>query len=353
MQRGVQLNPASSVDVADAIVGESVEMQELFKAVGRVAPTDATVLIRGESGVGKELVARVLYQHSLRSAEPMLVVNCATIPEALLESELFGHERGAFTGAQARRIGKFEQAAGGTVFLDEIGDIPLSLQAKLLRILQQRTFERLGGNDVIQANVRILAATNRDLEQAIAANAFRDDLFHRLNVVSIHVPPLRRRAGDIPKLVNYFLQRYARELQIDKPLVSEEAMDALQRYEWPGNVRELEHCVYRAMIFTQGYPIQAGDILRARGSGPEAGAPSRIEQGYLLEVVQRYLDGQFGVGTHAWLLAEIDRLLVQDALRRSAGNQTQAALLLGLTRPTLHAKIQRYRLNLEPDSRAS
>jgi nitrogen regulation protein NR(I) len=346
MQRGVQLNPDSTLDPTDAIIGDSVEMQELFKSIGRVAPTDATVLIRGESGVGKELVARALYQHSLRATSPLLVVNCATIPESLLESELFGHERGAFTGAQARRIGKFEQAARGTVFLDEIGDVPLNLQAKLLRILQQRTFERLGGNDVIQANVRILAATNRDLEQAIAAGTFREDLFHRLNVVTIHVPPLRRRAGDIPKLVDYFLQRYARELQTEKPLVSEEAMEALQSYEWPGNVRELEHCIYRTMIFTHGYPIQEADIQRARGSAQKPGPSpaSRIDQSHLLDIVQDYLDGHFGAGTHAWLLAEIDRLLVQDALRRTAGNQTRAAQLLGLTRPTLHAKIQRYRL---------
>ena len=349
MHRGVQVNPVPGGDVADALIGESVEMQELFKAVGRVAPTEATVLIRGESGVGKELVARVLYQHSQRAKLPLLVVNCAALPESLLESELFGHERGAFTGAQSRRIGKFEQASGGTIFLDEIGDIPFNVQAKLLRILQQRTFERLGGNDVIHADVRILAATNRNLEQAIASGGFREDLFHRLNVVTIHIPPLRRRASDIPKLIDYFLQRYASELRIEVPLISEDAIAELQNYEWPGNVRELEHCIYRTLIFTRGYPIQVADVLRARDSEPKSGQDpaARVNESDLLKIIRNYLDRHCGPGTHERLVAETDRLLVQEALRRTSGNQTQAALLLGLPRPTLHAKIQRYAVHLD------
>jgi nitrogen regulation protein NR(I) len=346
MQRGVRVNPVPGADESDALIGESVEMQDLFKSVGRVAPTDATVLIRGESGVGKELVARVLYQHSQRADLPLLVVNCAALPEALLESELFGHERGAFTGALTRRIGKFEQAHGGTIFLDEIGDIPLAVQAKLLRILQQQTFERLGGNDVIQADVRILAATNRNLEQAISAGEFREDLFHRLNVVTLHLPPLRSRPGDIPKLIDYFLARYARELRIELPRISQDAISELTSYEWPGNVRELEHCIYRMLIFTRGYPIGREDVLRARHSAPLSSgkSTSRFDEADLLEVIRNYLDDHCGAGTYEGLAATVDRLLVQEALSRTAGNQTQAATLLGLPRPTLHAKIQRYRV---------
>ena len=197
----------------DAIIGQSLPMQEVYKAIGRVAQTDATVLIRGESGTGKELVARAVYQHSLRSEAPLSVVNCVAIPETLLESELFGYEKGAFTGATARRIGKFEQASGGTIFLDEIGDMPLSIQAKILRVLQEKEFERLGGNQTIRVDVRVLTATNRDLEIAISEGAFREDLFYRLNVVTIQVPPLRERREDIPTLVDYFLERSARELE--------------------------------------------------------------------------------------------------------------------------------------------
>jgi nitrogen regulation protein NR(I) len=344
MQRSVELNPAAPASTADAIIGDGPEMQEVYKAIGRVAATEATVLIRGESGTGKELVARAIYQHSQRSAAPMLVVNCVAIPEALLESELFGHERGAFTGAAAQRIGKFEQARGGTVFLDEIGDIPLSVQGKILRVLQQRTFDRVGGSETITADVRVLTATNRNLEGAIADGTFREDLYHRLNVVTIYVPPLRERRGDIPKLVHYFLDRYALELKIDKPVVSDGALDALCSADWPGNVRELEHCIYRTLIFTRGYPIQAVDVLRAHevaGGAAQAAAQNEGENA-LLAVVCRYLNRHGGDRTHERLLADAERLLIVEALRRSQGNQTHAAQLMGITRPTLHAKIQRH-----------
>ena len=214
----------------EAIVGRSAVMQQVYKAIGRVAPTDATVLIRGESGTGKELVARAVYQHSLRSESPLMVVNCAAIPETLLESELFGYEAGAFTGAMTRRIGKFQQADGGTIFLDEIGDIPLLVQAKILRLLQEQTFERLGSNETIQVNVRVLCATNRNLEEAIAERHFREDLYHRLNVVTLQLPPLRERREDIPLLVDYFLNRFARGLRLEKPPLSREALDVLVNY---------------------------------------------------------------------------------------------------------------------------
>lgn len=345
MRRHVELNPNLSGVSGDAIVGDSPAMQEVFKAIGRVAPTDATVLIRGESGTGKELVARAVYQHSLRAESPLLVVNCAAIPDALLESELFGHERGAFTDARSRRIGKFQQAHSGTIFLDEIGDISTSIQAKMLRLLQQKTFERVGGNETIHADVRILAATNRDLEQAIVDGTFREDLYHRLNVVTIQIPPLRSRLSDVPKLVNYFIERYAHELKIEKPIVSSEAMAAIEAFEWPGNVRELEHCLYRTMIYTRGYPIQDSDIVRARGADDVPISSGDTEGDRLLDVVRQYLDSHSGEGTHERLVNNVERLLIIEALERTGGNQTHAAQLLGLTRPTLHAKMQRYHID--------
>jgi transcriptional regulator with GAF, ATPase, and Fis domain len=275
---------------------------------------------------------------------PLLVVNCAAIPESLLESELFGHERGAFTGAHARRIGRFEQARGGTVLLDEIGDVSLIVQPKILRLLQQRTFERVGGNETIESDVRVLAATNRNLESALSDGSFREDLYHRLNVVTIQIPPLRERRGDIPKLVNYFADRYAHELQIDRPLISGEALDVLSTRDWPGNVRELEHCIYRALIFTQGYPVQAAHVRPARDETRESA--STVDD-MMLKVVRGYLDGHCGKGTHERVLEEFERLLIREAMRRTKGNQSHAAQLLGLARPTLHAKIQR--LGIQPE----
>ncbi len=350
MRRGVELNPENVVVAADAIIGDSSGMQEVFKAIGRVAATDATVLIRGESGTGKELVARAIYQHSRRASAPLLVVNCAAIPESLLESELFGHERGGFTGAYTSRVGKFQQSHDGTIFLDEIGDIALSVQAKVLRVLQQKAFERVGGNETIQVDVRVIAATNRNLERAIADGDFRQDLYHRLNVVTIQIPPLRERRGDIPKLIDYFLAKYARELNIDRPPLSDEALEKIQVSEWPGNVRELEHCLYRTLIFTGGYPIQAADVDRARGIVQEGSqADSRIAehtQMSLRDTVRHYLDQHGGTDAYDRLISDIERLMISEALDRTQGNQTHAAQLLGLTRPTLHAKIQRYGFGL-------
>ncbi len=344
MRQHVDLDTGSQPLTREAIVGQSPGMQQVYKAIGRVAQTDATVLIRGESGTGKELVARAIYQHSHRSEAPLLVVNCVAIPETLLESELFGYERGAFTGATARRIGKFEQAAGGTIFLDEIGDIPLSIQAKILRVLQERSFERIGGNETIRVDVRVLAATNRDLERAIASGMFREDLFHRLNVVPIHIPPMRDRREDIPKLTHYFLDRFARELRIEKPPISEEAIEVLQAHTWPGNIRELEHCLHRAMIFTSGYPIQAVEVRQALGDsaiGMRSGTGEPFDD-RLLELVQEYLRSRAGPRAHEQFLDNAERLLIVEALRNARGNQTHAARLLGLTRPTLHAKMQKH-----------
>jgi len=344
MKGRLALNPETTTPPSDAIVGRSAVMQQLYKAIGRVAATGATVLIRGESGTGKELVARAVYQHSQRSQMPLVVVNCAAIPETLLESELFGYERGAFTGATTRRVGKFEQAHGGTMFLDEIGDIPLMVQAKILRALQDGTFQRLGGNETLQSDARVLCATNRDLERAIAAGSFREDLYHRLNVVTLQIAPLRERRDDIPALVDYFMSRYARAAGIERPPLAQNALDALVNHSWPGNVRELEHLIQRLMIFTGGYTIQAHDLpwaLRTDSQAPtNEGNPSNEEQ--WLSLIRMHLTAYAGNHACEELLEKIEKLLIIEALRRSHGNQTHAARLLGLPRPTLHAKMQKH-----------
>jgi two-component system nitrogen regulation response regulator GlnG len=237
----------------DRIVGRSPIMQEMCKMVGRIAPQDVNVLILGESGTGKELVARALYHHSRRADRPFMAINCAAIPEPLLESELFGHEQGAFTGATRRRIGKFEQCASGTLFLDEIGDMPAGLQAKMLRVLQEQQFERVGGNETLQTHVRILAATNQDLEKLIAEGRFRKDLYYRLKVVTIQVPPLRERLDDVAELAHYFLFRFNRELRMDMRGFAPETLELLQAYSWPGNVRELQSLIKQAMVHASGH----------------------------------------------------------------------------------------------------
>ena len=239
----------------DQIVGRSAVMQEMCKAIGRIAPQDVNVLILGESGTGKELVARALYSHSRRADKPFLAVNCAAIPEQLLESELFGHEAGAFTGATRRRIGKFEQCGGGTLFLDEIGDMPASLQAKILRVLQEQQFERIGGNETIQTHVRVLAATNQDLSKLIAEGRFRKDLFYRLNAVTIQVPPLRLRLQDVAELAHYFLFKFNRELGMDLRGFAPEVLERFQAFDWPGNVRELQGAIKQAMLNASGHLI--------------------------------------------------------------------------------------------------
>jgi DNA-binding NtrC family response regulator len=347
MKRQVTMSPDKPLPTDDAIIGQNAGMQQLYKLIGRVAPTDATVLIRGESGTGKELVARAVYQHSKRAEAPLLVLNCTSMAEPLVESELFGHERGAFTGATGRRIGKFEQADGGTLFLDEIGDIAPTTQAKILRVLQEREFQRVGGNDTLHTNVRLLAATNRDLEQLIAEGKFREDLYHRLNVVTLRIPPLRERPDDIPQLIDYFLARYACELQIDKPLISEEALQRLRNHPWPGNVRELEHCLHRTVILTHGHPIQPSNLSLGEplGTSPQL-ALSRLDS-RLLELVKYYLDTYQGEYPHGDLLETVDRLLLDEAMRRTDGNQSRAAKLLGLPRPTLHARLQKLGLRTE------
>ena len=274
MKQVVSYEPLlASEDYELGIIGRSEPMQQVFKLIGQVAASDATALITGESGTGKELVARAIYHHSNRSRQPFLAVNCAAIPEQLLESELFGHERGAFTGATLQRIGKFEQCDHGTIFLDEIGDMTPATQTKILRVLQSGTFERVGGNQPIQVDVRVIAATNKPLERAVAARQFREDLFYRLNVVRIHIPPLRDRRGDVPLLVNYFLEKIARERQRPPKSVAAAVVKTLEKYHWPGNVRELENAIRRAHVMAKGDAILPGDLppeISGQGGG---GAP--------------------------------------------------------------------------------
>src|SRR4051794_9575044 len=259
-------------DTADAMIGRCPAMQAVYKQVGRVAPQDVTVLVLGESGTGKELVARAIYHYSKRAAGPFLAINCAAIPENLLESELFGHEKGAFTGADRKRIGKFEQANGGTLFLDEIGDMTPLTQTKILRVLQGQHFERVGGNEPIRADVRVVAATNRDLETMVAQGTFRGDLYYRLNVCTIRLPPLRERSGDLPLLAEHFVRRFGQELKKDVRGIAPEAMGLLRAYPWPGNVRELQSVIKQALLQTTG-PVVLPEFLPAviRNEGNAAG----------------------------------------------------------------------------------
>jgi two-component system nitrogen regulation response regulator GlnG len=327
----------------ERLIGRSPPMQELCKQIGRVAPQDVTVLITGESGAGKELVARAIYQHSRRADRPFLAINCAAIPEALVESELFGHEQGAFTGADRRRIGKFEQAGDGTILLDEIGDMPPPVQAKMLRVLQERRFERLGGNEPVAARARVLAATNRDLEQLIAAGRFRQDLYYRLNGVTLRVPPLRERKADIPELAHHFLFRSAREGNRDVRGFAPEALDRLQRLDWPGNVRELLNCV-RSAVYRAAGTLVTPDQL------PDLAAAAPARDGEPLPDLAPAIDAMLGDGrrrVHERLLALVERELIARALRATDGNQTQASELIGLSRVTLRHKMRELGIAVE------
>jgi len=348
MRSRVEMDVAPDTTTADAIIGKSKPMQEVYKAIGRVAPTDATVLIRGDSGTGKELVARALYQHSLRSAKPFLIINCVAIPETLLESELFGYEKGAFTGAVNRRVGKFEQANGGTVFLDEIGDMPFSIQAKILRLLQERSIERLGGREPIPVDVRIIAATNRDLEAALAQGRFREDLYYRLKVVTLWLPPLKERLQDITLLSEYFLARFAKEMGLSNPGTTAEAKLLLQNYPWPGNVRELANAMQKALIFSRGYPIDPDDVSRAIGGeslAREAGDQPTDES--VRQWVRQTLAAGEGKDVFETCMDHFASLIISEALDLTGGNRSRAAKLLGISRPTLLSKIEKYRLKLE------
>ena len=335
------------------IVGRSEPMQQVFKLIGQLAASDATALITGESGTGKELVARAIYHHSLRSRQPFLAVNCAAIPEHLLESELFGHERGAFTGATHQRIGKFEQCNGGTLFLDEIGDMTPATQTKILRVLQSGTFERVGGNQPLKVNVRIIAATNRPLEQAVAARQFREDLFYRLNVVRVQLPPLRERKSDIRLLVNYFLKTFAREQGARPRALAPAALKLLEQYHWPGNVRELENVIRRALVVGKSDTILPADLppeITGRDTGTGGGQPTTPPSGGAgdeIAVAVRQLFQWARRDAGLKIMPAVERELVIQALKETAGNQVHAARLLGITRATLRKRIERFGIQKE------
>ncbi len=336
-----------------AMIGRSRTMQSVYKEIGRLAARPVSVLIRGETGTGKELVARAIYQHSDRSKEPFVPVDCSSIPETLLESGLFGHEKGAFTGADVRRIGRFEQANGGTLFLDEIGDLTPGTQVKLLRFLQERTFQRVGGRETINADVRILAATHRHLETQISKGEFREDLYYRLAVAVVHLPPLRDRKEDIPELVAYFGRRHGPDLGSPNPTFLPGAMEQLAAHPWPGNVRELENVVRKSILRAQGYPVsreQVEIVLAAAlkavvmpGMATAEKSLRDLASGLLAEAEAGTIDD-----SRTRLLALADAELIRQAMDRAGGNQAKAARLLGVARLTLREKLKQ--LGLHGDS---
>jgi nitrogen regulation protein NR(I) len=327
-----------------ALVGRSAPMQAIYKEIGRVASKPVNVLIRGETGTGKELIARALYQHSERANAPFVAINCAAIPETLLESELFGHERGAFTGAEARRIGRFEQADGGTIFLDEIGDMTLGTQVKLMRVLQEKSLQRLGGKETIGVNVRVLAATHRDLETAIRQRHFREDLYYRLSVVVINLPPLRQRREDIPDLVRYFLAKHGPELGNPTPSIHPEAMDFLTAQSWPGNVRELENVVRKAVLVAQSYTINLDHVATALNKTTELTlSPMRAFGEYVDDLLAAARRGELA-DAHARILETAEREAFKRAFAQAKGNQAKAARWLGVSRITMKAKLVQFGL---------
>jgi DNA-binding NtrC family response regulator len=336
-------DPEPAGDTGDILVGKCLEMQEVYKAIGRVAPQNVTVLILGESGTGKELVARAIYHYSSRAHRPFLAINCAAIPETLLESELFGHEKGAFTGADNKRIGKFEQCNGGTMFLDEIGDMTPLTQSKILRVLQGGQFERVGGNETITADVRVIAATNRDLGKLIEEGRFRQDLYYRLNVYTIRLPPLRERAGDLLLLAQHFMSRFSHDLGKEMDGITPEALELLQRYPWPGNVRELQSILKQAILRAHG-PVLLPDCLPAavRAGAADTVPTTSVDEADFVVLLTRFIENRLQAGStnlHDEVFALVERHLVLQVLRHTGGNQSQAARILGLTRKTLRARL--------------
>lgn len=380
----------NSDDYQEGIVGRSEPMQQVFKLIGQVAPSDVTVLVTGESGTGKELVARCIHQHSGRSRKPFVAVNCAAIPENLIESELFGHERGAFTGATGQRAGRFEQCDGGTIFLDEIGDMALPTQTKILRVLQEGEIQRVGGSGTIKVDVRVIAATNRDLEGMVAARSFREDLYYRLNVVRLRLPPLRERMEDLPLLVDFLLQKLEKSGKTQAKKLSPDAMALLRQHRWPGNVRELENVVYRSAVMAQGdvilirdlpaelhapgmpvapeatplgaippQPRQGPPVDTASSPAPAAPAPPVIppqeerQIGYgetdtaaLLDRLYQALRRGDGEGSGENILGAIEKEMIVRALKETEGNQVKSSAILGITRTTLRKRIQEFSLKL-------
>lgn len=334
-------NPAGEMNIGSEIIGEAPAMQEVFRAIGRLARSNITVLINGESGTGKELVAHALHKHSPRRASPFIALNMAAIPRELLESELFGHEKGSFTGAHVQRKGRFEQADGGTLFLDEIGDMPLELQTRLLRVLSDGEFFRVGGHSPVKADVRIIAATHQNLEQQVERGDFREDLFHRLNVIRIHIPSLRERREDIPALVAYFLNKAARELNMGVKSVSPEVERYLSQLPWPGNVRQLENTSRWLTVMSPGQVVQMDDLpmeLTADANVESSRSGGDWQQLFRQWAANKALNGQEGV--LADVVPMIEHLLMEVALEKTAGKRQEAAKLLGWGRNTLTRKLK-------------
>lgn len=347
MTRSPALADEASADAPTpgVLVGRCPAMQEVYKAIGRVAKQDVTVLILGESGTGKELVARAIYQHSRRATGPFLAINAAAIPETLLESELFGHEKGAFTGAERRRIGKFEQCSGGTLFFDEIGDMTPLTQTKILRVLQEQRFERVGGAETIQTDVRLIAATHCDLQQLVASNQFREDLYYRIGVYTIRLPPLRERPEDLPLLVDYFVRLYSEELGKEVRDVAPETLAVLQTHSWPGNVRELQSVLKQAILHATA-PRLFPDFLpiSVTSTKPRSIAPEVSEDSMVGKFVQARLEAG-AVGLHSEWQTLCERKLIAKVLEHTRGNLSQASRILGIDRGTLRKKIKSFGLS--------
>lgn len=328
-------------DSSDALVGRCPAMQAVYKSIGRVASQDVTVLILGESGTGKELVARAIYQYSRRAKAPFLAINCAAIPDSLLESELFGHEKGAFTGADRKRIGKFEQCNGGTLFLDEIGDMSSLTQTKILRVLQGQEFERIGGNEPIKSDVRVITATNRNLEKMVREGTFRGDLYYRLNVFTIHLPALRERGEDVPLLAEHFVKRFAKELRKDVQTIANESLELLKRYPWPGNVREFQSVIKQALLQATGpvlLPEFLPESIHRRSDSPKGKPSAEMDLTDLSNFIKSRLLGD-STSLYAEFQALTDRHLLTLVLQHTGGNLSQAARFLGITRATLRSKL--------------
>ncbi|MCD6162755.1 MAG: sigma-54-dependent Fis family transcriptional regulator [candidate division Zixibacteria bacterium] len=349
--RGLATFSVAPKPVEGTIIGNTPEMMEIAKVIGQIAATDASVLILGESGTGKELVARSIYQNSLRVDKPFLSVNCAALPEGLLESELFGHEKGSFTGAYTRKLGKFEQCSAGTIFLDEIADMSLLTQSKVLRVLQQQEFERVGGDSTIKVDVRIIAATNKSLVNMIKEDKFRVDLYYRLKVVSLYLPPLRERRADIPLLADYFIQRYASQTGKVNLSIDKDALNGLMHYTWPGNVRELENNIHSAVVMSKGdillpehFPVLCGEKEHIELD------MSKIEDDYcrmFTDIIDKNFDKIVGISAdHIYhhLNSALEKSLISAALKYTKSNQVKASELLGISRNTLRDRIAKYGL---------
>jgi len=364
MRAAVDYKPSlNSEDYKEGIVGASPVMQDVFKVIGQVTASDVTVMITGESGTGKELVARSIWKHSHRSTKTFIAVNCAAIPENLIESELFGHEKGSFTGATGQRLGKFELCDGGTIFLDEIGDMALATQTKILRVLQQGEIQRVGGTDTLRVDVRILAATNKDLEAMVRAKLFREDLYYRLNVVRIRMPALREREGDIPQIVDFCLQNLVKQRKVRASKVSPEAMGVLVRYTWPGNVRELENVIYRSAVIAQGdtlllkdLPLEIRDAVGAiapaeapvPAASPESSstpAAPAVAPALSLADALDWIHRELASGSEP-ILERLEREMASRVLKAESGNQLRAAEKLGITRATLRKRIDEWGLKI-------